>query len=58
MSAVTLTLCGIGDISKKQIESLRISQYFDDILDVTDVRQALKENNMKRSDYISYLATE
>ena len=58
VSAVTLTLCGIGDISKKQIESLRISQYFDDILDVTDVRQALKENNMNRSDYISYLTTE
>ena len=58
VSAVTLTLCGIGDISKKQIESLRIFQYFDDILDVTDVRQALKENNMKRSDYISYLTTE
>lgn len=58
ISVVKLTLCGVGDISKEQIESLRISQYFDSLLDVTDIRQELKENNMKRTDYISYLTTE
>ena len=58
VNVVKLILCGIGDISKEQIESLGISQYFDGILDVTDIRQELKENNMNRSSYISYLTTE
>ena len=58
MNVVKLILCGVGDISKEQIESLGISQNYDLILDVTDIRQELKENHMNRSDYISYLATE
>ena len=58
MNVVKLTLCGIGDINKEQIESLGISKYFDDVLDVFDIREKLKENHMNRSDYISYLTTE
>ena len=58
VNVVKLILCGIGDISKEQIDSLGISQNYDLILDVTDIRQELKENHMNRSDYISYLATE
>lgn len=58
INVIKLTICGIGDIRKEQIEGLRMDQFFDVILDMRDIKKLLDENNICVSDYISDLTVE
>ena len=58
INKIKLAICGIGDIKKEQIESLNVGQYFDKILDISDIRKQLEENDICASEYVSYLSVE